>query len=139
MTLWLYPSQWRLDLIQLLQVGLPSSHLIRRFRQAKIDICQLLYAPKKRLIEFTSKRQDSCELTKTSGFSPLSDIGLLGILVLLWTVPMARGAWQSLRLVGFRWRHWILHFVFLTAWSGLWWEFDDKSVDKDALKEAYAS
>jgi hypothetical protein len=30
----LYPSHCLLDLIQLLQVGLPSSHLIRRFLQA---------------------------------------------------------------------------------------------------------
>lgn len=42
MTLWLYPSQSRLDLIQLWQIGLPSSHLIRLLRQAKDKIfCQI--------------------------------------------------------------------------------------------------
>lgn len=35
MTLWLYPSQSRLDLIQLWQIGLPSSHLIRLLRQVR--------------------------------------------------------------------------------------------------------
>jgi len=42
MTRWLYPSHCRLDLIQLLQIGLLSSHFIRRLRQASnlgSDIC----------------------------------------------------------------------------------------------------
>lgn len=35
MSLLLYPSQSLLDLTQLLHVGLPSSHLMRRLRQAR--------------------------------------------------------------------------------------------------------
>ena len=35
MTLWLYPSHWRLDLMQFAQVGLSSPHFMRRFLQVR--------------------------------------------------------------------------------------------------------
>src|SRR4051812_40967982 len=38
MTRWLYPSHCRLDLMQLLHIGLPSSHFILRLRQASQEL-----------------------------------------------------------------------------------------------------
>jgi hypothetical protein len=35
MTRWLYPSHWRLDLMQLPQIGRSSPHLMRRLRHVK--------------------------------------------------------------------------------------------------------
>jgi hypothetical protein len=42
MTRWLYPSHWRLDLMQLAQVGRSSPHLMRRLRQVKHPVFVLL-------------------------------------------------------------------------------------------------
>lgn len=43
-TRWLYPSQWRFDLMQLLQMGLSSPHLMRRFRHVRHPVLVLLRA-----------------------------------------------------------------------------------------------
>ena len=39
-TRWAYPSQIRLDFMQLAHIGFSSPHLIRRFRQANIGLGQ---------------------------------------------------------------------------------------------------
>jgi hypothetical protein len=73
MTRWLYPSHWRLDLMQLPQIGRSSPHLMRRLRQVKQPVLVRFLI----LLEFVGGAEPLGGGGEAS-LAPLGDFGCAG-------------------------------------------------------------